>query len=135
MQNLTRLLERENKWYKIGPILIARGIPKRVPFYFLFLLAVFYLLGELPFSPFWFVLQLKAGWVLTYLIFPAWGALWLQQIKKTGKTPEKYLWTLLRYSWSFKYVNPYRPIEKPIRVQFGTAYTYRLRARKEEIYV
>ncbi|SHF34965.1 hypothetical protein SAMN05444392_11661 [Seinonella peptonophila] len=135
MQNLTRILERENKWYKVGPIVIARGIPKRIPFYFVLLLGIVYFISLLPFTPFWFFLQLKAGWVINYLIVPTWGALWMERFQNGRRSPERSVWIWIQFLLSNKRVNPYRSIDQPVWIRVVLDYTYRLKPRKEELHV
>lgn len=133
MNNITRLLNRENKWYKIGPLIIGRGISKRIPLYYLFLLAFIGLSSLLPLTPFWFIAQIKGGWMLNFIVLPLLVATGLQEIKQAGKTPEKYLWSLFRFAISQKIGNPYRPLNKPAIYQYGTTYTYRFKPREEGV--
>jgi len=123
MDNLTPLFEREGRWYKIGPITIARGIPKRMPIAFLGTLGIMKLLVEIP-SPFRLIHQIDNGWVINYAFIPAIIAAIFSLAKIKGKKPERYLLTMLRYRLMPKRVTPYRKLEVT-RVQFGTAFTIR----------
>jgi hypothetical protein len=119
MDNLTRLFERDQKWYKLGPIVIGRGLSKRVPLYFLAFSLCFLLLRSIPCTPFWFVEQTQVGWLLNLVVFPFLAATWLSNLQTAGKTPERYLYSWFRFAWSKKHVTPYRVIDRPWIAQFA----------------
>lgn len=118
MDNLTRLFERESKWYKLGPIVIGRGLSKRVPLYFLAFFVCFFVIREVPYTPIWIIEQTQIGWLLNQVILPFLAASWLANLQTAGKTPERYLYSWLRYFLSTKRINPYRSIDPPWVAQF-----------------
>lgn len=132
MKNLNRLMNRESRWYKILFIPVPRGVPKKLFYYFAILEGLAFLLDGVPLTPFWFFDQIGL-WGVNYLIIPILGAKWLYSMRKAGKRPERYLWTMFQYALSPKRVNPYRPIEKETVYVFGTGYTVRTEPRKEEL--
>jgi hypothetical protein len=132
MKNLSKILDREDKWYKIGPITIPRGVSKRTPFYFLAIEAILIGIGQIPFSPVWLINQIENGWCVTYLILPTVLTAVLQNLKTHGKTPESYALTMLSHWFRPKRVSPYQEIEEPTIYEFGTTYTIRLEERRKE---
>ena len=127
MDNLTPLFERDGQWYKIGPITIARGIPKRAPIAFLGALGIIKLLVEIPFTPFWFIHQMNNGWAINYAFIPVIVAAVFSLAKIKGKKPERSLLTMLRYRLMPKRVTPYRKLEEKQTVRFGTGYTIEIK--------
>jgi hypothetical protein len=131
MKNLNRLMDREAKWYKIFFIPFPRGIPKKLFYYFAALEGLALLLDEVPLSPFWLFNQMGL-WGVTYFIVPILGAKLLHSMRKAGKSPERYLLTIIQFALSNKRVNPYREVDKVTLYSFGTGYTVRTEPRKEE---
>jgi len=133
MKNLTRLIDREGKWYKIGPIPFPKGVPKRAPFYFSATLGASYLLSKIPYSPIWIINEaMDYGWGLTYITLPFFVTLALSNVKKAGKTPERYVMTMMRYATSPKHRTITQAIQESEVYTFTTVYTIRLQERKEE---
>jgi hypothetical protein len=132
MKNLTRLTNREDKWYKIGPVTLPMGVPKRTPFYFLATLGASFLIGKIPYSPIWLINQINGGWGFSYILLPAISTAFLQLFQKGGKKPERYLLSMVNFWLHPKRVNPYQTLEKPTTYIFGSTYTIRLEERKEE---
>lgn len=133
MKNLTSLLEKEGRWYRIGPISIPRGVPKRAPITFGITLVVTLGLSQVPLTPFWFIQQISDnGWAVNVVVIPAVMAAIFSSAKIKGKKPERYLLSMLRFRFSPKHVTPYRTLEGAKKYTFGTVYTVRKEEEKDE---
>lgn len=132
MQNLNRLLERENKWYRIGPLQFPRGLHKRTPFYFITLEILIFFTSYIPIiSPTWWIEQvITNGWGLNYIVLPALGTFYLQSFRRDGKKPERYLWGLLQYKLDGKHHSAFGPIEAKAIYRFATGFTIALEPRE-----
>jgi hypothetical protein len=127
MKNLTPLLDKEGRWYRVGPIPIPRGIPKRAPILFGATLGTTLVLSLVPFTPFWFLQQMDNGWAVNVVVIPTMVAALLTTMKTHGKKPERYLLSMIRFRMQDKHVTPYRKLEKSQTYTFGTVYTVRER--------
>lgn len=129
MKNLTPILEREGRFYKIGPITFPRGVQKRTFLAFAGAFGIMYFLSKVP--PFLWTSRIdNIGWAINYLLIPAIVATLYSSAKIHGKKPERYILTMIRYRLMPKHVTPYRTLKGTQTYKFGTGFT--ACERKEE---
>src|SRR5690606_20697733 len=96
-------------FYHIDRFKLPRPVTFLQALYFIVSLFIVILLNGI--AP--FVLGWIPSTLVHYFIIPGLMAIYLSKVKYDGKAPHKWVYTQIRYLLSHKYINRYKPADKP----------------------
>lgn len=134
MKNLNRLFDSDVKLYSFAGIKYARGIPARVPLYFLGTQLGMGVLEQIPILPFYWLMKwnLVGGIAIDHIILCTLvTAFMVSSNGRKGRSHEAELRARYRHFRSEKYFALYRPTVGPTTYRFDSEVTFREVPRRE----
>lgn len=134
MKNLNRIFKSDGKLYSLAGITYARGIPTRVPLYFLGTQLGMGVLEQIPILPFYWLLKwnLVVGIAVDHIILCTLvTAFMVSSNGKKGRSHEAELRARYRHFRSEKYFALYRPTAGPATYHYDSEVTFREVPRRE----
>ncbi|MFT9494894.1 MULTISPECIES: TcpE family conjugal transfer membrane protein [Bacillota] len=107
-----RVWRFERYFYSFDRFKLPRPITWWQLWYFIISVLVIFLVDKST-----FLLDWLGSSLLKYLALPSLAAYYLSRIKYDGKTPHKWMYSLIRFYFTPKYFSRYQPVERSGRIR------------------